>query len=122
MAEQIAETAISGVGGMEEEMRHAHSVAEAAIAEAAAASSRMESNIAHVAAQMEAKTAQAVMALAERVRESVVEIEACTLCTVGSVVQQLEREIEAAMTGAAVTSEMKTKTAVEGLHGEIKAH
>ena len=102
--------------------RHARSVGEAAIAEAAAASSRMENIMVHVAAQIEAKTAQAVTAFAERVRESVVETEARTSHTVGSVVQQLEREIEAAMTGAAVTSEMKTKTIVEGLHYKIKAH
>ena len=60
--------------------------------------------------------------LAERVRESVVETEAHTLRTIGSAAQQLEREIEAVMMGAAATSEMKTKTAVEGLRGKIKAH
>ena len=122
MAEQIAETAISGVGCMEEEMRHTRSVAEAAIAEAAAVSSCMESNVVHVVVQTEAKTAQAVMALAERVRESVVETEASTSHTVRSVVQQLEREIEATTMGAIVTSEMKTKSAVQGLRGESKAH
>ena len=91
MAEQIAKTAISGVGRVEEEMQHARSVAEAAIAEAAAASSRMESNVAHVVAQMEAKTVQAVTALAKRVHESVVEtggmhIAHCWICgpTVGT--------------------------------------
>ena len=103
-------------------MRQARSVAEAAIAEAAATSSRMESNVVHVAEQMEAKTAQAITAFAKHVRESVVETEACTSRTVGSMVQQLEREIEATKTGAAAMSEMKTKIAVEGLHGKIKAH
>ena len=103
-------------------MRHARSVAEAPIATAAAASNRMESNVVHIAAQTEARTAQAVTALAERVHESVVETEARTSRTVGSVVQQLEREIEAAATAAAATSEMKTKSAVEGLRGEIKGH
>ena len=48
MAEQIAETAISVVERIEEEMRHARNVAEAAVAEAATTSSRMESNVAHV--------------------------------------------------------------------------
>ena len=72
----------------------------------------MESNVVHVAAQIQAKIAQVVTALAEHVRESVVETR--TLRTVESVVQQLEQEIEAAMTGVATTSEMKTKTAVEG--------
>ena len=76
MAEQIAETTISGVGHVEEEIRHARSVAEAAIAEAAATSSRMESNLVHVVAQAKAKTAQAVMVLVECVCESVVETEA----------------------------------------------
>ena len=107
---------------MEEEMRHARIVAETAIAEATVASSRMESNVAHVTAQTEAKIAQAITALVERVCESVVETEARTLRTVGFVVQQLEREIEATVTDAAAMSEMKTKSAVEGLHGEIKAH
>ena len=55
MAEQIAETAISRVGRVEGEMRHARNVAEAAIAEATAASSRMETNVVHVTAQTEAK-------------------------------------------------------------------
>ena len=90
MAEQIVEIAISGVGHVEEEMRHARSVAEAAIAEAATASYHMESNVAHVVAQMEAETTQGVMPLTEHVRESVVETEARTSCIVGSVVQQLE--------------------------------
>ena len=90
MAEQIAEIAISRVRCVEEEMRHARSVAEATIAEAAAVSSRIESNVMHVAMQTEMRTAQAVMALTERVRESVVETEGCTSRTVGSVVQQLE--------------------------------
>ena len=93
MEEQIAETMISGVGRVEEEMRHTRSVAEAAIAEgAAAASSHMESNMAHVAVQTEAKTAQAVMALAERVCKSVVETEACMSHIVGSVVQKFNEK------------------------------
>ena len=88
MAEQIAETAISGVGCVEEEMRHARSVPEIAIAKVAAASSCMESNVAHVAVHnMEAKTAQAVTALAEHVCEPVVETEARTSHTIGFVVQ-----------------------------------
>ena len=82
----------------------------------------MDSTVVHVAAQTKAKTTQTITALAERVRESVVETEACTSCTVGFVVQQLEREIEAAMMDVAAASEMKTKTAMEGLRGEIKSH
>ena len=122
MVEKIAETAIGGVGRVEEEMQHARSVVEAAIAEATAVSNRMESKLVHVVAQTEVKIAQAVMALDERVCESVVETEACTSCTVGYVVQQLERDIEAVVVGAAVTSEMKTKSVVEGSRGKIKAH
>ena len=34
----------------------------------------------------------------------------------------MEREIQAATSGAAATSEQKTKSAVEGLRGKIKAH
>ena len=71
---------------MEEKMRHACNVAEAAIAEATAVSSRMESNVAHVVVQTEAKTAQAVTALAKRVRKLVVETEARMSRTVASVV------------------------------------
>ena len=52
MAEQIAETVLRGVGRVEEEMQHAHSVDEAT-----ATSSRMESNVAHVVVQTEAKIA-----------------------------------------------------------------
>ena len=87
MMKQIAEIAISGVGRMEEDMRHARSVAEAAIAKATAVSSRMESNVVHVTVRTEAKIAQVVTALAEHVHVSVVETEAHTSHIVGSVVQ-----------------------------------
>ena len=82
----------------------------------------MEQKVASVAAQAEKTAVQAVLELAERVRETVVETEAHTSRTVGSIIQQLEREIQAATSGAAMTSEQKTKSAVEGLRGEIKAH
>ena len=42
LATQTAESAMSRVGRVAEETRHARSIAEAAIAEAAVASSRME--------------------------------------------------------------------------------
>ena len=53
LATQTAESAMSGVECVAEETRHTHSVAEAAIAEAAAASSRMEQKVASVAGQAE---------------------------------------------------------------------
>ena len=67
LAEQTAESAMSGVGRVVEETQQACSVAEAAIAEAATVSSHMESNMAHATAQTEATTAQAISALTERV-------------------------------------------------------
>ena len=78
--------------------------------------------MARVTEQTEATTAQAISSLTERVRETAVGTEACTSHTVGSAVQQLEREIQVAMLGVTATSEMKTKSAVEGLCGKIKAH
>ena len=56
LATQTAESAMSGVGRVAEETRHACSIAEAAIAEMVATSSRMEQKVASVAAQAE-KTA-----------------------------------------------------------------
>ena len=53
LATQTAESAMSGVGRVAEETQHARSVAEAAIAEVAAASSRMEQKVASIAAQVE---------------------------------------------------------------------
>ena len=87
LATQTAESAMSGVGRVAEETRHVRSVVEAAIAEAAAVSSRMEQKVASVIAQAEKTAVQAVSELAEHVRETVVETEAQTSRTVGSVVQ-----------------------------------
>ena len=41
---------------------------------------------------------------------------------VGTVTQQLEKEIEAAAVSAATTSERNTRSAVDDLHKEVKAH
>ena len=107
---------------MVEETQQARSIVEAAIAEAATVSSRIESNMGRVTAQTEATTVQAISSLAERVWETAVEMEAWTSRTVGLAVQQLGHEIQVPTLGATVTSEMKTKSAVEGLRRKIKAH
>ena len=66
--------------------------------------------------------AQAVSTLSEHVRETIVDTEARTLCIVGMVAHQLEKEIEAAVVSTAVTSKRNTLSVVDTLREEIRAH
>ena len=69
IAEKIAERAISGVGQVADETRHARKVAEAAIAEARSVHGEVQSRVASLSTQAEASTAHAVEVLSGRVQE-----------------------------------------------------
>ena len=112
---------MSGVGHVAEETRYAGGILESAIAEAKYVHGKVESRVALLAAQAEASTAEFVGALSEHVKEVAVHYEAQTSCIVGSVLQQLEKEIEAVAVSTAVTSERNTSTAVDDVRKEVQA-
>ena len=87
---RTAETTISSVGRVEGEARRTSSVTKASIAKATATSSRIESNMALLTAQIKAATSRAISALSECVKEMGVETEAKTSRAGGSMVQRLE--------------------------------
>ena len=76
MAEQIAESAFSGVGQVADETRCAHEVAEAAIAEARSVHGTVENRVAELSARADESTTHAVEVLTEQVRQTAAETEA----------------------------------------------
>ena len=69
LAEQVAESALSGVGQVADAMRQAREIAEAAIAEVKSIHSAVESEVALLMACADASTAHAVEVLSGRVQE-----------------------------------------------------
>ena len=106
---------------MAEAIRCACSVAKAAIAEATSVHSLVESRVASLAVHAKARIVQAVSALSERIRGLVVHMEKQMSHVVGTIAQQLEKEIEAAVVSTAMTSERHTSSVVDGLRNEVKA-
>ena len=98
-----------------EETSHTRSVAEAAFAEVTSVRSQVESRVALLAAQAKASMAQAVGALSKCVEEVVAHSEEQTSCTVGTVFQKLEKNIEATAVSVATMSERNTCSAVDSL-------
>ena len=88
-----------------EEIRHARSIVEAAISEARSVHGEIESKVSSLAAQAAMSTAHITDALSKCVGEVVAETEAKTSHVVGTVAQQLEKEIQAAASSTAVTAE-----------------
>ena len=87
MAEQIAESAFSGVGQVTDETRRACKVAEATIAEARSMHGVVESRVAELSARANVSTTHAVEVLTEQVWQTAAKIEAKALQTIGTVVQ-----------------------------------
>ena len=76
MAEQIAESAFSGVGQVADETRRTREVAEAAIAEARSMHGAVESRVAALSARADESTTHAVEVLTEQMRQTAAETEA----------------------------------------------
>ena len=112
---------MSGVGIVTEETRQARGIIEAAIAKAKSVHDEVERRVASLVAQAEASSVHIADALSKRVGEVAVESEAKTLRSVGTVAQQLEKEIEVIAVSTATTNEQRIRSAVEGLHTEIQA-
>ena len=105
---------MSGVGRVADETRRAREVAEAAIAEAKSVHREVQSKVASLTARADVSTAHAVEVLSGRVQEVAEQSQAQTSRVVVAVAQQLGKEIEAAASSIAATTEIYTRTAVEG--------
>ena len=99
--------------------RRAREVAEAIIAETRSVHGMVESKVAALSACTDASTRHMVEVLSEHVQEMAVETETKTPCAVGTVVQQLEKEIAAAATRTAVTAEIPMRIVVEGMRRDV---
>ena len=73
-------------------------------------------------AQAKASMPQMVGVFSKRMQEVVVHTEEPMSCVVGTVAQQLEKEIEIAAASTTMTNENHTCSMVNGLHDEVKAH
>ena len=83
LGERTAESTLSGVGQVAEEIRHACSIAEAAISEARSVHREIESKVSSLEAQATTSTTHITNALSKRVGEVMAETEAKTLHVVG---------------------------------------
>ena len=121
LTEQVAESAMSGVGRVADETRRAREVAEAAIAEAKSVHGEVQSKVASLTARADASAAHAVEVLSGRVQEVAEQSQVQTSRVAVAVAQQLEKEIEAAASSTAATAEIHTRTAVEGMRRDVQA-
>ena len=121
MAEQIAESAFSGVGQVADETHRARKVAEAAIAEARSVHGVVESRVVALSAHADESTTHTVEVLTEQMRQTMAETEVKASRTIGTVVQQLEKEITAAVMSTAVTANVTMRTMVEGVRRDVQA-
>ena len=120
-ADQKADTAMSSVGRIADQVLHARTTADDAIAEARSVREQVESRIADVAKRTEIVASSVVGELTGRVDEAVRRSQADTSRAVGSVVQQLEQEIGVAASSATATSEQVAKMAVADVRSEFQA-
>ena len=121
MAEQIAESAFSGMGQVADETRRARKIAESAIVEARSVHGVVESRVAALSARANESTTHAVEVLSEKVQQTAAETEVKASQTVGTIVQQLEKDITAAVTSAATIAEVTMRTVVEGVRRDVQA-
>ena len=119
--EQTAETAMSAVGCVVEETRHVRGVAEAAIAEANSVHDAVESKVASLMAYAKASTAHITGVLSKRVEEVAAHSEAQVSRVAEVVTQQLEKEIQAAVTSTAMTAKVQMCIVVEGMRRDVQA-
>ena len=74
----------------------------------------VESRVVALSARADESTTHAVEVLTEQMHQTAAETEAKASRTIGTIVQQLEKEITAAATSTAATTEVTMRTMVEG--------
>ena len=119
VVEQVAESALSGVGQAADATRRALEIAEAAIAEAKPMHSVVESEVASLTACADTRTAHAIEVLSGRVQEVVAHSDAQTSRVAEAVTWQLESEIQATATSTAAMAELNTCAVVEGMRQDV---
>ena len=112
---------MSSVGRIADQVLHARTTADDAIAEARSVREQVESCIADVTKRTEIVASSVVGELTGRVDEAVRRSQADTSRAVGNVVQQLEQEIGVAASSATATSEKVAKMAVADARSEFQA-
>ena len=121
MAERVAESAISGVGQVADEVRKARMEAAAATAEAESAKGTIHSQAASLSAHAEASAAKAVEVMEGRVQQLAHESGIHTSRVTEEVTQRLEAEINAAVTSTAATAQAQMREAVDVMRRELQA-
>ena len=95
---------MSGVGCIVKEIRHAHGIAEAAIAEATPMRGQVESRVASLVVQAQMSMAQIVGTLSERVKEVAAHSKVQALRVADVITQKLDKGLKAVATSIAATS------------------
>ena len=119
MAEQVAESALSGVGQVADATRRAREIVEAAIAEAKFVHSAVKSEVASLTAHADASTVHVVEVLSGRVQELAAHSDAQKSWVAEGVTRQLESEIQATVMSTATTVELNTCAVVEGMRQDV---
>ena len=121
LEERIAESAISGVGQVTDEVRKARIEAEAAAAKAESAKGMIRSQAASFSAQAEASAAKAVEVMEGRIQQLAHELGVHMSCVAEEVTQRLEAEINAAATSTAAMAQTQMREAVDVMRRELQA-
>ena len=120
-AEQKADAALSSTGQIADQTMRAQSVADDAIAEARAVGEEVESQISELVQRAEISTSSALGEVTGKFRRAVEQTQVQPSHTIGTVVQQLEKEIEVAASGATAMSESVTRMVVAEVRSNFEA-
>ena len=121
MAEQIAESAFSGVGAVAQETRRVQSVAEAAVAKVRSVRGEVESKVAELTHRAEASVSQVANVLSGQVQQVAVQTSFEMSRIAEKVTQQLESEINAAASSTPTTAEVNMCVAIEVMRRDIQS-
>ena len=122
LAERVAESAISGVGQVADEVRKARKLRRRRwLPKQESAKGTIRSQAASFSSQVEASAAKAVEVMEGRVQQLAHESGVHTSRVAEEVTQRLEAEINAAATSTAATAQTQMREAVDVMRRELQA-
>ena len=121
MAEQLASSAVSGIGQVSQRMHYAQSVAETAISEARIIRKTVEEEIAQTRAHADASALTVAHDLSNKIDQVAAGAAQIASRVVGDTSRQLESGLRAVTTSTAATAEITPRTAIEGVSQQMQS-
>ena len=121
MAEQLASSAVSGVGEVSQRMHYAQSVAKTAISEARITRKTVEEEMAQIRARADASASTVAHELSNKIDQVAAGAEQIASRVIGDTSRQLESGLRAVTTSTAATAEITARTAIEGVRQEMQS-